>query len=81
MYPPGTVVILSNGDLAIVTRENVNDPKRPHLKLLFNADKQVYKLDSSFNIEDHKNISITKALSASETEHTMLQFLKIHNKK
>jgi HD-GYP domain-containing protein (c-di-GMP phosphodiesterase class II) len=80
MYPPGTVVILSNRDVAIVTRGNVKDPKRPQLKLLFNADKQVYELGSSINLEDHKNISIDKVLSASQAEDIMLQFLKIHNK-
>lgn len=78
MYPPGTVVILSNGDLAIVTRDNVNNSKRPHMKLLFNADKQAYELNSPFNLEEHKDISISKVLNATEAEEIMLLFLKIH---
>ena len=78
MYPPGTVVSLSNGDLAIVTRENVKDPKSPPLKLLFDAGKQAYEMNSSFDLGAHINIFITKALSPMEAEVIIIEFLTIH---
>jgi len=78
MYPPGTMVSLSNGDLAIVTQENVKDPKIPRLKLLFDADRKVYEMDNSLDLGDHKNIFITKVLCPLEAEANILEFLKIH---
>ncbi|NLV21736.1 MAG: HD-GYP domain-containing protein [Syntrophomonadaceae bacterium] len=78
IYPPGTVVSLSNGDLAVVTQENLQDMKRPRLKLLFDVYKKIYAKDRSLNLADHKDIFITKTFSYSETENIMLQFLKLH---
>jgi HD-GYP domain-containing protein (c-di-GMP phosphodiesterase class II) len=78
MYPPGTVVILSNGDLAVVTQENIKEPKRPQTKLLFDGDNQLYERDRSFNLGDHKDVFITKVLSHLEAEDKIIQFLTIH---
>jgi len=78
MYPPGSVVSLSNGDLAIVTHGNLKDPKSPRLKLLFDANNQIYEMDSSLDLGINKNISITKVLSRLEAETNMLKYLTIH---
>ena len=78
IYPPGTVVSLSNGDLGVVTHENSKDPKKPRLRLMFDLDNQVYEMTQSLDLSQYEDILITKALSQMEAEEKMLQYLKIH---
>jgi HD-GYP domain-containing protein (c-di-GMP phosphodiesterase class II) len=78
IYPPGTVVGLSNGDLGVVTHENPKDPKRPRLRLLFDPDTQVYRMNRLLDLSKYKNIFITKVLNQMEAENTMLRFLTIN---
>lgn len=79
LYPPGTVVVLSNNDLAIVTQDNPADRNRPRLKLLFDANRKAYEKDNVMDLADHKDISITKVLGAEEAEINLIQFMKISN--
>jgi HD-GYP domain-containing protein (c-di-GMP phosphodiesterase class II) len=79
MYPPGTVVSLSNGELAVVTQQNVENPKSPRIKLLFDANGQAYEMNRSLDLEDpNNNILIIKALSHSEAADKIIRFLKIN---
>jgi HD-GYP domain-containing protein (c-di-GMP phosphodiesterase class II) len=78
IYPPGSMVCLSNGDLGLVIHENPKDPKRPQLRLLFDLDQQVYEMNRLLDLAKYKNLHITKALNQMEAEEKMLQYLKIH---
>jgi len=78
LYPPGTVVILSNDDMAIVTQDNLSDRNRPRLKLLFDTNGKAYEMDNVMDLTEHKDISVTKHLSAEEAETNLVQFLKIN---
>lgn len=78
MYPPGTVVCLSNGDLAVVTRGTVPDSSFPQLRLLFDVDMQAYGMDSSMELGADQDIYIKKVLGHLQGEQYMLEFLKIH---
>jgi putative nucleotidyltransferase with HDIG domain len=42
IYPPGTLVKLSSGAIAVVTRIHAPDPYRPRVKLLFQPDGTPY---------------------------------------
>ena len=42
IYPPGTLVKLSSGTIAVVTRIHAPDPYRPRVKLLFQPDGTPY---------------------------------------
>jgi putative nucleotidyltransferase with HDIG domain len=39
IYPPGTLVQLQSGGIAVVTRVHAPDPYRPRVRMLFNADR------------------------------------------
>ncbi|HPT68623.1 MAG TPA: HD-GYP domain-containing protein [Syntrophomonas sp.] len=78
IYPPGTMVGLSNGDLGVVTHENSKDPKKPQLRLMFDLDNQVYEITRSLDLSRDENIFITKVLNQMEAEEKMLQYLKIN---
>jgi len=80
LYPPGTAVILSNEDLAIVTQENPADRNRPRLKLMFNAKGKAYEMDNVMDLANHKDIFVTKVLGAEEAETHLIKFMKIHKK-
>lgn len=79
LYPPGTVVVLTTKDTAIVTRENPNDPTRPQLKLIFNAQQQAYEMNRFIELEAYKTIFITKSFSAAEGFEYISRFLAFHN--
>jgi len=79
LYPPGTVVVLTTKDIAIVTRENANDPTRPQLKLLFNARQQPYEMNRLIELEAYKTVFITKSFSAAEGFEYISRFLTLNN--
>lgn len=78
MYAPGTVVCLSNGDLAVVTKENPKASRHPHLKLLFDPDMQAYQLDTSLDLNVRRDISVKRVLNYQEAEECILKFLTLH---
>lgn len=78
IYPPGTVVGLSTGDLGVVTHENPNNLKKPQLKLLFDQDNQVYQSNQIMDLSEYENITITKTFNHEQAEKTILAFLKYH---
>jgi putative nucleotidyltransferase with HDIG domain len=50
IYPPGTLVKLSDGGVAVVTRIHAPDPYRPRVKMLFTPDGQRYDLPYERNL-------------------------------
>jgi hypothetical protein len=38
IYPPGNLVVLSTGEVAVVLRVHAPDPHRPRVRVLFAAD-------------------------------------------
>ncbi|HET7220425.1 MAG TPA: HD-GYP domain-containing protein [Vicinamibacterales bacterium] len=50
IYPPGTLVKLSSGAIAVVTRVHAPDPYRPRVKLLFQPDGMQYDLPPDRNL-------------------------------
>jgi HD-GYP domain-containing protein (c-di-GMP phosphodiesterase class II) len=80
LYPPGTVVSLTNGDLALVTQENPADRNRPRLKLLFDINKKAYESNSIMDLTEHKDIFVDKVFSTEEGEVHLVHFMKANNK-
>lgn len=80
IYPAGSVVSLSSGDLAVVVKKNPRDARRPKLKLLFDINNQVYGRNQILNLAlpGYEDVAIVKALGNSEAEEIMINFLKIH---
>lgn len=76
IYPPGTMVHLSNGDLAVIVKNNADGLNHPQLKLLFNSDMEPYDMDTSLDLSIEKNVYIKKVLSHQETEQHILEFFK-----
>ena len=50
VYPPGTLVTLASGAIAVVTRIHAPDPYRPRVKLLFQPDGSAYDLPLERNL-------------------------------
>ena len=50
IYPPGTLVTLASGAIAVVTRIHAPDPYRPRVKLLFQPDGSAYDLPLERNL-------------------------------
>lgn len=78
IYPPGTIVSLSNGDLGVVMQENPKDPKKPQIRLMFDPDHQAYEMARSLDLSKYNSLFITKAFNQMEAEEKMFQFLKKH---
>jgi HD-GYP domain-containing protein (c-di-GMP phosphodiesterase class II) len=78
IYPPGTVVGLSTGDLGVVIYDDPKNPKQPKIKLLFDPDKQVYPGNQLLDLAKYENITVTKVFNQAEAEKTMLEFLNIY---
>ncbi len=78
LYPPGTVVVLTTKDIAIVTKENPEEPRRPQVKLLFNAQQQAYAGERVVNLADYKTIYITKTHSNSDGHNYIARYLSLH---
>jgi HD-GYP domain-containing protein (c-di-GMP phosphodiesterase class II) len=54
LYPPGTVVELSDGSYAQVTRSNPNDPRRPEVEILFGAHARRRHELRDFDLADQR---------------------------
>jgi putative nucleotidyltransferase with HDIG domain len=50
IYPPGTLVTLASGTIAVVTRVHAPDPYRPRVKLLFQPDGSAYDVPLDRNL-------------------------------
>jgi putative nucleotidyltransferase with HDIG domain len=50
IYPPGNLVRLSTGDIAVVLRVHAPDPYRPRVRILFDASGQRLDLPSDRNL-------------------------------
>jgi hypothetical protein len=71
IYPPGTLVQLSNDDVAIVIDSNYEEPLRPNIILLLGADKQFRKQKIITLVDRDKDIGgeiYTIKQAASEKE-------------
>ena len=57
VYPPGTLVEMSNGEVGIVASANPNSRLRPKVELVLDADKKIrppYIIDLAEDVEDAK---------------------------
>jgi len=75
VYPPGTVVRLTNGSIALVVTVDPKDLLRPEI-LLYNPDvpkEQALVL----NLKEHADISIEAVLPPSEYPSRIYQYLNI----
>jgi len=77
LYPPGTVVTLTTGDIAVVTRENQEDYNTPQVKLLFNADQQVYDEEIAIDLAADTSISISNIQNPSDSEKNLCLYLSL----
>jgi putative nucleotidyltransferase with HDIG domain len=50
IYPPGTLVKLNTGEVAVVTRVHAPDPYRPRVKVLFGQDGRRYDVPFERNL-------------------------------
>lgn len=80
LYPPGTVVVLSNDNRAIVSQENTADRSRPQLKLLFDAHGKPYEINNTVDLVNEEDILITKVLGTEEAELCLIQYLNTTKK-
>ncbi len=79
LYPPGTVVTLTTGDIAVVTQENHNDYNTPQVKLLFNADLEVYYKNIVIDLAADSTISISNIYSPADSDKTICLYLSLQN--
>jgi len=77
LYPPGTVVTLTTGDIAIVTHENLKDHKTPQVKLLFNSNQQVYHIDYPIDLAAASTISISNVHTPADAEQIICLYLSL----
>lgn len=80
LYPPGTVVVLTTQDIAVVTRENPQEPKRPQVKLLFNAQQRAYEADRWVDLTAYKTIFIIRIFSTSDGNEYITRYLNMQKK-
>ncbi|MES2317670.1 MAG: HD domain-containing phosphohydrolase [Pseudomonadota bacterium] len=73
IYPPGTLVELSNGAIGITTTVNTSKPMKPMI-MVYNAD--VPKAEAILvDMEDDSDISIARALRPSQVPPDVYQYL------
>lgn len=75
-YPPGTIVELSNGDIAIVAGYNDNDTERPSVKPIFSASGQAYD-KHILNLEGSPHIHIVRILDPQQGRQVAAQYLRL----
>ncbi|HWQ74858.1 MAG TPA: HD-GYP domain-containing protein [Syntrophomonas sp.] len=80
IYPPGSVVNLSNGDQAVVTEVNPNDYSKPLVKLLFDDHGQAYDVNDVFSLEENLNVSILMVVEREKAEKRILNYLKMRSR-
>lgn len=76
-YPSGTVVELSTGDIAVVSRHNGDDNRRPVVKLMFSSSGKPFQ-DITLNLAESETIFIKKVLDRQESGRIASQYLRIH---
>jgi len=68
VYPPGCVVELSNGALAMVDEGSVDDPSRPPCRMIADSNKQLLFQEQRIDLSQaaHSNLSIARLLAPDE---------------
>lgn len=79
LYPIGCVVELNTGELALVTEQNPQAPRRPSLCLLCNAHKQLLERPSTLNLSEaaSKRYAINRTLPADDPVADFIVFHKM----
>jgi len=75
-YPAGTIVELSNGDIAIVASNNNNQADRPVVKPIFSALGHAYK-NQVLDLEQHPDIDIAGILDPEQSRRVAAQYLRL----
>lgn len=79
LYPPGAVVVLSNGDIAVVTQEKHDNSNFPQVKLLFNSDQQVYDHDTTIDLAADSDLYISDIKNPEDSEKNICLYLSLKN--
>lgn len=68
IYPPGCIVELSNGALAMVDEGSVDDPSRPPCRMIADSNKQLLFQEQRIDLSQaaHSNLSIARLLAPDE---------------
>lgn len=61
-YPPGSVVILSTGDVGVVIGQKPERPKQPPVRLLFNPGGQPYLPARNIDLYEFDTITVSQVL-------------------
>lgn len=72
VYPPGSIVKLSDSNYATVISVNPEQPLRPYVQL---QDDGVSTFPQILNLQEESNLSITSCLNTSQLSPTLLQTL------
>jgi putative nucleotidyltransferase with HDIG domain len=72
VYPPGSIVKLSDGNYATVISVNPNQPLRPYIQL---QDDGVSITPHILNLQEEPNLNITSCMNHSQLSPTLLQTL------
>lgn len=73
-HPPGTLVVLSTGDIAIVAGENPDNLAKPKIKLLLDSNRRKYDIIREIDLNKFETIRIKKGLNNAETEEIITQY-------
>ena len=72
VYPPGSIVKLSDGNYATVISVNPEQPLRPYIQL---QDDGISITPQILNLKEEANLNITSCMSISQLSPTLLQTL------
>jgi putative nucleotidyltransferase with HDIG domain len=72
VYPPGSIVKLSDGNHATVISVNPDQPLRPYIQL---QDDGVSIMPQILNLQDEANLSITNCININQLSPTLLHTL------
>ena len=78
LYPVGTMVQLSTGEFAVVTKVTANNPARPRVLLVSNSSGYGLEKTSELDIAQYKNTTIVKALQGLEAFSLFAELQKSH---
>lgn len=76
LYPPGAIVELNTGDLAIVVVDNPEQPCRPKVRLLFDANGQVYCREI-VDLAVYERIKVVRMLKTAEAGHEISRYFQL----
>lgn len=80
VYPPGCLVELTNGALAVVHATHPDQRMNPEVRLLTTADLQPLELQKTLDLSEQSDLSIRKALDPKEPRlESLLQELLQNN--